>query len=49
VEELGEGLKELKGIPKPQDKQYKLTGTQGAQETKSPEYTWRDPWLQLLM
>jgi hypothetical protein len=55
MEELGEGLKELKGFATPQKEQkYQPTRCAPPPElpgTKPPtkEYTWRDPWLQLHM
>ena len=51
VEELGEGLKELKGFAAPQEEQQFQPDLSELPGTKPPtkEYTWRDPWLQLHM
>jgi hypothetical protein len=53
LEELGEGLKELKGIATLQEEQQFINqpDTPELPGTKLPtkEYTRRDPWLQLHM
>jgi hypothetical protein len=45
MEELGEGLKELKGIATPLEEQHQPTRTPEIPEKKPPtkEYTWRLP------
>jgi len=48
MEELEEGLKELKGFAIPQEEQqYQPTRPPELPGTKLPpkEYTWTDPWL----
>jgi hypothetical protein len=47
MEELGEGLKELKELANPHEKQYQPTRPSKLPGTKSPtkKYTWRDPCL----
>ena len=50
MEELGEELKELKGLATPQEEQqYQTTRSPTLPRTKPPtkEYRWRDPWVQL--
>jgi hypothetical protein len=52
MEELGEGLKELKGFATPYEEQkYQPPPPQELPRTKTPtkEYTRRDPMLQLHM
>ena len=52
TEELGEGLKELKGFATPwEEQQYQPTRSPNLPGTKPPtkEYACRDPWLQLHM
>jgi hypothetical protein len=51
VEDIGEGLKELKEIATLQKEQYQQNGPPRAPGTKPPtkEYTWREPWLQIHM
>jgi len=49
MEELGQGLKELKGITIPYEQQCQLTHHPAFPGTKplAKEYTWMGPWLQL--